>query len=459
MPQPFNNAVITNGGARLLTRAQAGELKIEFTKIAVGSGDYTEDEKTLAFLQSQTGLKSFRNSYAISDLEVHSDYSVKVTSLITNYNPLTGEVAVNQGYFINEMGLYAREKDGAADTEILYSIAVTSGDNGDFMPPYNGYNPAQIIQDYFVTVNNSSEVFIQTTGAVALAEDVMSIRKDVDQLKRNGAADGYSGEVEYHPGDYCIHEGTLYKCLQDTAGEWNSECWQKTSPMEEVANIRSEMNRQVSMIESLTKMLGMDQSGEPAWMMEGATELSAGKAGLVPAPGAGMQDAVLMGKGAWGKLGAAAMYNVANNDVTTEEGFLADARRVKALRDDFNALNSALENIGGGNIPSESYVYVIRTGSNTSFSALVVGTGVSGTTGTTLDVIHNDIGKYNTGLENISSGPYRAVLFKTSSSAYCGILMCNYMHEIKSYGLPVYFSYFNNGVSEAYSIFAPELCS
>lgn len=341
MPQPFNNAVITNGGARLLTRAQAGELKIEFTKIAVGSGDYTEDEKTLAFLQSQTGLKSFRNSYAISDLEVHSDYSVKVTSLITNYNPLTGEVAVNQGYFINEMGLYAREKDGAADTEILYSIAVTSGDNGDFMPPYNGYNPAQIIQDYFVTVNNSSEVFIQTTGAVALAEDVMSIRKDVDQLKRNGAADGYSGEVEYHPGDYCIHEGTLYKCLQDTAGEWNSECWQKTSPMEEVANIRSEMNRQVSMIESLTKMLGMDQSGEPAWMMEGATELSAGKAGLVPAPGAGMQDAVLMGKGAWGKLGAAAMYNVANNDVTTEEGFLADARRVKALRDDFNALNSA----------------------------------------------------------------------------------------------------------------------
>lgn len=27
MPQPFNNAVMTNGGARLLTRAQAGKLK------------------------------------------------------------------------------------------------------------------------------------------------------------------------------------------------------------------------------------------------------------------------------------------------------------------------------------------------------------------------------------------------------------------------------------------------
>ena len=32
MPQPFNNAVMTNAGARLLTRAQAGEIKIEFTR-------------------------------------------------------------------------------------------------------------------------------------------------------------------------------------------------------------------------------------------------------------------------------------------------------------------------------------------------------------------------------------------------------------------------------------------
>ena len=30
MPQPFNNAIMTNVGARLLTKAQAGEIKIEF---------------------------------------------------------------------------------------------------------------------------------------------------------------------------------------------------------------------------------------------------------------------------------------------------------------------------------------------------------------------------------------------------------------------------------------------
>ena len=60
MPQPFNNAIMTNGGARLLTKAQAGEIKIEFTRVEVGNGNYTEDEKTLEALQSQTALKSMK---------------------------------------------------------------------------------------------------------------------------------------------------------------------------------------------------------------------------------------------------------------------------------------------------------------------------------------------------------------------------------------------------------------
>ena len=66
MPQPFNNAVMTNGGARLLTSAQAGEIKIEFTRSATGSGIYTEAEKKLAALQARTELKERKNSYMSS---------------------------------------------------------------------------------------------------------------------------------------------------------------------------------------------------------------------------------------------------------------------------------------------------------------------------------------------------------------------------------------------------------
>lgn len=183
MPQPFNNAVMTNGGAKLLTRAQAGEIKIEFTRIVTGNGTYSSSEKALSALQARTALKSQKNSYALSDIDVYSDYSVKVTALITNQDPVTKETLVTSGYYINEIGLYAKPAGGASGTEVLYSIAVTSGENGDFMPPYNGYNPAQIIQDYFATVNNSLEVTINSTGAALLAEDANKLRDDSTKQK------------------------------------------------------------------------------------------------------------------------------------------------------------------------------------------------------------------------------------------------------------------------------------
>lgn len=198
MPQPFNNAVMTNAGARLLTRAQAGEIKIEFTRIATGNGSYTAVEKTLDALQKRTSLKSLKNSYPISDIDIFSDYSVKVTALITNQDSVTGQTLVNEGYYINEMGLYAKVKDGAASTEVLYSITTTAGDNGDFMPPYNGYNPAQITQEYYATVSNSAEVTVQGgVGAPALADDMQKVEKKLENYLVLRILGTYDATVRY----------------------------------------------------------------------------------------------------------------------------------------------------------------------------------------------------------------------------------------------------------------------
>lgn len=196
MPQPFNNAVITNSGARLLTRAQAGEIKIQFTRMAVGSGIYSEEEKDLLALQERTGLKSEQNSYLLSDIAVHSDHSVKITALITNADPVSGAVLVNNGYYINEMGLFAKEKDAGDSTEVLYSIAVVSGECGDFMPPYNGYYPVQIIQDYFATVNNSAQVTVRNSGAVLLREEFNRFRKEVSEVLGTFIQAEYDAETE-----------------------------------------------------------------------------------------------------------------------------------------------------------------------------------------------------------------------------------------------------------------------
>ena len=45
MPQPFKGAVVTDAGMQLLTKAQAGEIKIEFTRMETGNGIYEEREK------------------------------------------------------------------------------------------------------------------------------------------------------------------------------------------------------------------------------------------------------------------------------------------------------------------------------------------------------------------------------------------------------------------------------
>lgn len=199
MPQLFNNAVLTDKGAKLLVRAQAGEIKLQFTRMATGNGTYTASEKTVQSLQKATKLKAQKNTYALSRVSVYSEHSVKLTALITNYDPVKETILVSSGYYINEIGIFAKPQ-GAADTEeVLYSIAVVVGDTGDFMPPYNGYNPAQIVQDYYATVDNSTQVTIKTAGAALLAEDANVIVDDKTNVKyRLGIEDGnmYYVEVE-----------------------------------------------------------------------------------------------------------------------------------------------------------------------------------------------------------------------------------------------------------------------
>ena len=195
MPQLFNNAVLTDKGAKLLVRAQAGEIKLQFTRMATGNGTYTASEKTVQSLQKATKLKTQKNTYALSSISVYSEHSVKLTALITNYDPVKETILVSTGYYINEIGIFAKPQ-GAADTEeVLYSIAVVAGDTGDFMPPYNGYNPAQIVQDYYATVDNSTQVTIKTAGAA----DANVIVDDKTKAKyRLGIEDGnmYYVEVE-----------------------------------------------------------------------------------------------------------------------------------------------------------------------------------------------------------------------------------------------------------------------
>lgn len=245
MPQPYNHAVVTDAGISLLNKAQAGQCAIQFTRIATGNGIYEAAEKTASALQKRTGLKSEKNSYPLSSVGLMPGGGVKVTAMITNQDPSTGETLVNEGYYINEIGLFAREKGAEENNEVLYSIT-TAVEDGDYMPAYDAGNPTQIVQEYRAMVSRDVEVSVQYSGAVMLA--------DGDASNTTVTFQQAAERADIQPGDTLAEAfGKLSRYLEDI----------------------------------------------PYASMLGATANAAGQAGLVPAPAAGAQGKFLCGDGTW----------------------------------------------------------------------------------------------------------------------------------------------------------------
>ncbi len=184
MPQPYRDAVITNAGAALLAEIERTAASLEITKIMVGSGVYSAAEKEPASLRERTALKAARNTYTPSSVAVSDATSIKVTTLISNVNPVTGQALVTSGYYINEIAVYCKEYGGSSSTECLYCIAVTSGGTGDFMPAYAGGGAAQITQDIYLTVGNAATTYVNIAGAAYLASDAAALAARVSDLEQ-----------------------------------------------------------------------------------------------------------------------------------------------------------------------------------------------------------------------------------------------------------------------------------
>ena len=182
MAQPFENAVMTRSGIKLLNDAQSGECSIEFTRIAVGDGSYSTEEKERASLEAMEALKNEKETYSILSKTKQNDNAIILKTNISNYDDVEEKAIVTEGFYINEIAVFARAKD--TEDEVMYSIAVVSGDLGDYMPAYNGYNPAQIIQSYLVSVNNAddSNIVVQS-GAYALQVDLDECQSELNKLK------------------------------------------------------------------------------------------------------------------------------------------------------------------------------------------------------------------------------------------------------------------------------------
>lgn len=155
----FNEAVLTTKGIALLAKAQAGECAITLTKAATGSGSYSDDDDP----QNQTELKNQVQEFALSAVSVQNDTNVYVKFIITNY-PSEDE-ALEEGYYIKEIGLFANDPD---DGEILYAIATAVENQWDYLPSYNDLMATTITVEFLTEVANAEEVTIEAPSGTYL---------------------------------------------------------------------------------------------------------------------------------------------------------------------------------------------------------------------------------------------------------------------------------------------------
>ena len=171
MPALYN-MTITTKGLNLRARAEAEELVLQFTKVAIGNGDYDGSED----LMSLADLKSKKQELGINS-KTYEENTISLKTVVANTD-------LEEGYYIKEIGVYAQDPE---EGEILYSISIAMDDKWDYLPAEE-WGPASIQYSLDTAISNADQVEIKPgSGAYALAEDLEALQ--------NPEFEDYEGET------------------------------------------------------------------------------------------------------------------------------------------------------------------------------------------------------------------------------------------------------------------------
>lgn len=198
----FGSAVITDAGAALLASVMSGSKQMEFTALTVGDGTYSEDDKEVSALQAMTALKNQRLSFAFSSVAPYSETAVCLKAVVTN-------LTVTSGFYINEVGIWAKDASDNDADPILYSIVAAN--TADYLPAYNGTTPSTIEQDWYTTLSNTA------TASITVSSSAYATASDFEEFKENIANVEASAEASraYEAGDFLIYVNKFYKVITD----------------------------------------------------------------------------------------------------------------------------------------------------------------------------------------------------------------------------------------------------
>lgn len=161
----FKALITTKNGDELIANALLGKSIIQFTKIAVSSTTYTDEQ-----LKTLTALGNQRQEVPVSNVRILNSTTIQVEGAINNQD-------LTVGYYMQTVGLYAKDKNSS--NEILF--AVVSASTAGYMPAYNGKSSTGAFFKLSTTMSSTANVSVAIDpAAYASVGDVQYLQYQID---------------------------------------------------------------------------------------------------------------------------------------------------------------------------------------------------------------------------------------------------------------------------------------
>ncbi len=156
----FPGLVLTQAGRNLQAKAQIGA-PLTFSRVALGDGTSNAPD-------SMGALDNERLSLSIQEFEVVGDGTSRMRVIMTNE-------ALENGFFVRELGVFAEDPD--TGEEQLYSYS-NAGDQPDFLPAGGGATLVENVFDLYTVVGNAQNVTAKINDYITIAT-----KQDIDTIR------------------------------------------------------------------------------------------------------------------------------------------------------------------------------------------------------------------------------------------------------------------------------------
>lgn len=160
----FNDAFITNAGKEIIAKVIKEKGTIQFTGIAVGTGIYTETEKSKSSVEEMVSLKKTLKVFPINSIQHDGDFVI-LRGVVEN-------TSFTSNQCITEIGLLVEDgQDG-----VLYSVSTAEKPLN--IPAYNGSYAYNVTQEAYIAISGDLQITVKR------GEDVYALSEDLEFLQK-----------------------------------------------------------------------------------------------------------------------------------------------------------------------------------------------------------------------------------------------------------------------------------